>query len=303
MSRTSQDDLIGAHVSARGGVCNVFDRADEIGASAVAFFSKNNNRWAAPPLGDEECATFLERRRDSGAPLMIHAAYLINLAATDERILERSIAGLEDELRRAAKLGAESLVIHPGAHMGAGVAKGLDRIARSLDEVHRRLPEIGTKTLLETSAGQGSSLCCTFAEIGRVLRLVDDPSRVGVCVDTCHIFAAGYDFSTPSGWSAIVDEMAEHVGLDRVEAFHLNDSKRELGSRVDRHEHIGEGKIGIEAFGWIVADARFRYVPKVIETPKTVPIESDLENLRRLRSLLGRPGRRPRLMRRRTALP
>lgn len=295
MSRTSQNDhdLIGAHVSARGGVCNVFDRADEIGASAVAFFSKNNNRWAASPLGEEECATFRERRRASGAPLMIHAAYLINLAATDEGILERSIAGLEDELRRAAKLGAESLVIHPGAHMGAGVTKGIDRIARALDEVHRRLPELGTKTLLETSAGQGSSLCCTFEEIGRILRLVDDPSRVGVCVDTCHIFAAGYDFSTPGGWSAIVDEMAEQIGLDRVEAFHLNDSKRELGSRVDRHEHIGEGKIGLDPFGQILNDSRFREIPKVIETPKTVPVESDLENLRRLRSLTGPLGRRP----------
>jgi deoxyribonuclease-4 len=172
--------------------------------------------------------------------------------------------------------------------MGAGVASGVDKIARSLDRVHGLIPNHKVVTLLETAAGQGSCLGCSFEELGRIMELVDDKRRVGVCVDTCHIFAAGYDFRTRAGYRRTIDELERHVGLDNVGAFHLNDSKRPLGSRVDRHQHIGEGEIGLDAFGFLLNDERFRYIPKVIETPKTVETESDRKNLAALRSLMTR---------------
>jgi deoxyribonuclease IV len=283
----SDHDLLGAHVSTQGGVTTIFDRGREIGATALAFFSKNNNRWHAKPLSPDEIARFSALWKAGGAaPLVVHSAYLINLAATSEAILERSIAGMADELGRAEALGAHAVVLHPGAHMGAGSAAGIDRIARSLDRVHQMLPGLEVVTLLETSAGQGSCLGCTFEELGAMIRLIDDPGRVGICVDTCHIFAAGYDIRTEEGWNRTIDELDMHVGIDRVAAFHLNDSKRELGSRVDRHQHIGEGEIGLDAFAHILNDPRFAGIPKLLETPKTVPVASDVENLRRLRSLL-----------------
>lgn len=283
--RFASSDLIGAHVSAAGGACSIFDRGRAIGANALGFFSKNNNRWWQKPLTSEECDRFRELR-DPDLPLLVHAAYLINLAATDEAVLERSLDGLTDELSRAEQLGVEAVVLHPGAHMGAGVDQGLDRIARSIDSVFARNPRQGVSLLLETSAGQGSSLCCSFEEIGRVIDLVDQPDRVGVCIDTCHVFAAGYELRTDDGWQAMMEEIDEWIGIDSIAAFHLNDSKRELGSRVDRHESIGEGQIGLEAFGRVLNDPNFRGVPKILETPKTIPVESDRENLSRLRSLL-----------------
>ena len=283
----SETDLLGAHVSTSGGVATIFERAGTIGANALAFFSKNNNQWKAKELTDEIVDEFANLRREAGThPLMIHASYLINLASRNEAILERSINGMIVELQRAARLGVPSVVLHPGAHMGAGPEGGVDQLARSMDRVHAALPDLEVVTLFETSAGQGSCLGCTFEELGAMIRLIDQSDRVGVCIDTCHIFAAGYDIRTGEGWEAAVAELDREVGIDRVAAFHLNDSKRELGSRVDRHEHIGEGFIGLEPFGRILNDERFQGIPKVLETPKTHPFESDIENLARLRSLL-----------------
>ncbi|MDX1582862.1 MAG: deoxyribonuclease IV [Thermoanaerobaculia bacterium] len=280
-------DLLGAHVSASGGAPSIFERGRAIGANALAFFSKNNNRWKAKDLDEEVIARFEEARREQiGLPLVIHASYLINLAATSEPVLERSIAGMVDELRRAAALGVSCVVLHPGAHMGAGVEEGIDRLARSMDRVHELTAELDVVTLFETSAGQGSCLGHTFAELGMMIDRIDRKDRLGICVDTCHLFAAGYDIRTRKGWEATVEELDREVGIDQVALFHLNDSRRELGSRVDRHQHIGEGEIGLEPFGWILNDEHFRGIPKVLETPKTVPDESDLENLARLRSLL-----------------
>ncbi len=284
----SETDLLGAHVSTSGGVSTIFERGRSIGANALAFFSKNNNRWKGKELTPEIISEFEELRRQSdGAPLMIHTSYLINLAASSEQILERSINGMIDELERASKLGVTSVVLHPGAHMGAGPRDGIDRVARSMNRVHEALPGSEVVTLFETSAGQGSCLGCTFEELGEMIRLIDEPDRVGICIDTCHIFAAGYDIRTRDGWDGAVEELEREVGIDRVAAFHINDSKRELGSRVDRHQHIGEGEIGLEPFGHILNDERFRGIPKVLETPKTEPVESDIENLAKLRSLLG----------------
>ncbi len=277
-------DLLGAHISTKGGLHTVFERASMIEASAIALFAKNSNQWKGKTLTDEDCALFAKTR--TIAPILTHASYLINLATTNPEFHRKSIEAMTDELDRAERLGIHAVVLHPGAHMGAGADAGLDQIARSLDRIHAALPGHKVVTLLETAAGQGSCLGCSFEELGRIAKLVDDRKRVGVCVDTCHIFASGYDLRTREEYERTIDQLEQHVGLGRVGAFHLNDSKKPLGSRVDRHEHIGEGAIGIEAFRFLLNDARFKGIPKVLETPKKIEHESDRKNLTLLRSLL-----------------
>jgi deoxyribonuclease-4 len=278
-------DLIGAHISTKGGLHTVFERAAAIDASALALFAKNSSQWKGKVMTDDDVALFNELR--TVRPILTHASYLINLATTNPEFHVKSIAAMIDELDRAERLGIHAVVLHPGAHLGAGPDSGLDRIARSLDQVHAAIPHHRVVTLLETAAGQGSCLGCTFEELGRVISLVDDPRRVGICVDTCHVFAAGYDLRTRDGYERMVDEIAEHVGIENVGAFHLNDSKRPLGSRVDRHEHIGKGELGLEAFRFVVNDRRFARIPKLLETPKTVETVSDQENMAALRALIG----------------
>lgn len=278
-------DLIGAHISTRGGLHTMFERASAIDASAAALFAKNSNQWKGKTLTDDDCATFNSLR--TVKPLLTHASYLINLATTNEEFHRKSIAAMIDELDRAERLGIHAVVLHPGAHMGAGADAAVEQIARSLDQVHAAIPNHRVVTLLETSAGQGSCVGCTFEELGRMIKLVDDPKRVGICFDTCHVFAAGYDLRTQDAYNRTIDEMERHVGLENVGAFHLNDSKKGLGSRVDRHQHIGEGELGLEPFRFLLNDPRFARIPKVIETPKTIETVSDQRNLRVLRSLIG----------------
>jgi deoxyribonuclease-4 len=277
-------DLLGAHLSTKGGLHTIFDRAAAIGATSAALFAKNSNQWQGKLLTDEDCARFASLR--SVQPLLTHASYLINLATTNAVFYQKSIAALVDELDRAERLGIHAVVLHPGAHLGAGSAAAVDQVARSLDRVHAALPDHRVVTLLETSAGQGTCVGCTFSELGEMLRLVDDPRRVGVCFDTCHAFAAGYDLRTAEGYERTMDELDLHVGVENVGAFHLNDSKKGLGSRVDRHEHIGEGELGLEPFALLLNDVRFSRIPKVLETPKTIETESDVRNLTLLRSLI-----------------
>jgi deoxyribonuclease-4 len=277
-------DLIGAHLSTKGGLHTIFERATAINASAAALFAKNGAQWKGKEMTDDDCANFSSLR--CVQPLLTHASYLINLATTNEEFHRKSILAMADELDRAERLGIHAVVLHPGAHMGAGVNAGVDQIARSLDQVHALIPNHKVVTLLETAAGQGSCLGCTFQELGAIIDLVDDKSRVGVCFDTCHVFAAGYDLTTRDGYDAAMDELEEHVGLDNLGAFHLNDSKKPCGSRVDRHEHIGEGHLGLEPFRMLLNDPRFAGLPKVLETPKTIETESDARNLAVLRSLI-----------------
>jgi deoxyribonuclease IV len=277
-------DLIGAHISTKGGLATAFERAAAIDASAMAIFAKNSNQWKGKELTPEICAEFAEKR--TVKPVLTHASYLINLATTNEEFHRKSIAALVDELDRAERLGIHAVVLHPGAHMGAGVENGADQVARSLDRIHATLPEHNVVTLLETAAGQGSCLGCSFEELGRILDRVDDRSRVGVCIDTCHIFASGYDIRTREGYERTMEQLEEHVGIENVGAFHLNDSKKHLGSRVDRHEHIGKGQLGLDAFGFVLNDPRFARIPKLLETPKTVETESDRTNITTLRALL-----------------
>ena len=278
------NDLLGAHISTKGGLHTVFERAAAIGANAIALFAKNSNQWKGKVMTADDVATFASLRNVQ--PILTHASYLINLATTNREFHKKSIAALTDELDRAERLGIDGVVLHPGAHMNAGVGKGLDKIARALDKVHAAIPNHRAVTLLETAAGQGSCVGCTFEELGRIIDAVDDKKRVGICIDTCHIFAAGYDIRTRDGYARMVDEVETFVGIENVGAFHLNDSKKPLGSRVDRHQHIGEGEIGLEAFRMLLNDARFAKVPKLLETPKTIETESDRKNMATLRSLL-----------------
>ena len=280
-------DLIGAHLSTKGGLPTIFDRATEINASAAALFAKNGNQWKGKEMTEADCAEFAAKR--TVGPLLTHASYLINLATTNPEFHRKSIAALADELDRAERLGIHAVVLHPGAHLGSGAAAGIDQIARSLDTIHALIPNHRVVTLLETAAGQGTCVGCTFEELGQMIKLVDDKSRVGICFDTCHVFAAGYELRTRDAYERCIDEMERHVGLENVGAFHLNDSKKPLGSRVDRHQHIGEGELGLEPFRFLLNDPRFTRIPKVIETPKPVEHESDRRNLAVLRSLIGKP--------------
>lgn len=277
-------DLIGAHISTKGGLHTVFERAAAIEATAVALFAKNSNQWKGKTMSDDDVATFASQR--TVQPMLTHASYLINLATTNPEFHSKSIAGMIDELDRAERLGIHAVVLHPGAHLNAGADAGLDQIARSLDQIHAAIPDHRVVTLLETAAGQGSCVGCTFEELGRIIDLVEDKRRVGICIDTCHVFAAGYEIRTREGYDRMMDEVERFVGIENVGAFHLNDSKKGLGSRVDRHQHIGEGEIGLEAFRMLLNDARFARIPKLLETPKTVETESDRKNMATLRSLL-----------------
>ena len=279
-------DLLGAHISTRGGLHTVFDRAAAVNASALALFAKNSNQWKGKAMSDDDVALFAKTR--NVRPLLTHASYLINLATTSAEFHQKSIEAMIDELDRAERLGIHAVVLHPGAHVGAGVDAGIEQIARSLDQIHAAIPNHKVVTLLETAAGQGSCLGCSFEELGRIQSLVNDKARVGVCFDTCHVFASGYELRNRDGYERTMDALETHVGIENVGAFHLNDSKKPLGSRVDRHEHIGDGEIGTAAFSFLLNDERFRGIPKVIETPKTVEHESDWRNLTLLRSLLSR---------------
>lgn len=277
-------DLIGAHISTKGGLHTVFERASAIEATSVALFAKNSNQWKGKEMTDDDVALFASLR--NVAPILTHASYLINLATTNPLFLEKSIAAMTDELDRAERIGSHAVVLHPGAHLGAGSRSGLDQIARSLDQIHAALPNHKVVTLLETAAGQGSCLGCTFEELGAILDLVDDKQRVGICIDTCHIFAAGYELRTRDGYERTIEDLEKHVGIEHVGAFHLNDSKKGLGSRVDRHQHIGEGELGLEPFRFVLNDPRFTRIPKMLETPKTIETVSDQKNIATLRSLI-----------------
>ncbi|MEA2239736.1 MAG: deoxyribonuclease [Thermoanaerobaculia bacterium] len=279
-------DLLGAHISTKGGLHTVFDRAAEISASALALFAKNSNQWKGKVLSDDDVALFAAKR--NVRPLFTHASYLINLATTNPEFYRKSIDAMIDELDRAERLGIHAVVLHPGAHLGAGPAAGIEQIARSLDQIHAAIPNHKVVTLLETAAGQGSCLGCSFEELGGIRALVDAKDRIGICFDTCHVFASGYEIRNHDDYERTMDALETHAGIDNVGAFHLNDSKKPLGSRVDRHEHIGDGEIGIDAFAFLLNDKRFRGIPKVIETPKPVEHESDRKNLTLLRSLLSR---------------
>jgi len=277
----------GAHMSISGGVSKSFARGQQIGCDAMQIFCKNDRQWSAKPLPPEEIAAFhAEQARTGISPVIVHDSYLINLAAPGDELWEKSIAAFGDELERCALLGAPYLVTHPGAHTGSGEEAGLLREAVALNRIFSEGVGGSVTVLIETTAGQGSSLGNRFEQLARLFELVPHHQRLGICVDTCHIFAAGYDIRTSAGYEAAFAELDQLVGLERIKCFHLNDSQKGLGSRVDRHTHIGQGMIGLEAFRLLVNDPRFRGLPMIIETPKGEAMLEDVENLSLLRSLV-----------------
>jgi deoxyribonuclease-4 len=288
---TKSKILLGAHMSTAGGVHTAIERGRSIQCTAIQMFVKNNMQWFARPLTQEEIRTFLEhRQRRELLSIFAHANYLINLAATNLQFHANSIRALSEELMRADQLELPFLVLHPGAHLGAGEEAGLDKIVKSIDRVFRKIPKVKTRIALETTAGQGSSLGHRFEEIAYIIQNVRESERLCVCLDTAHIFAAGYDIGSEAGVKKTFREFDRVVGLNRLAAIHLNDSKTARGSRVDRHQHIGKGLIGLDAFRFIMRDRRFRKVPKVLETPKGKEMREDVMNLRTLRGLIGSGG-------------
>jgi len=278
--------LFGAHMSIGGGVHTAIERGCSIKCTAIQMFVKNNMQWFARPLAREEIHAFLEhRQRGEVLSIFAHANYLITLAATNPQFLTNSLRALSEELTRADQLELPFLVLHPGAHLGAGEEAGLKKIVASINRVFRKIPKVKTRIALETTAGQGSCLGHRFEQIAYIIDNVREPERVCVCLDTAHVFAAGYDIGSEAGIKKTFREFDHVIGLNRLAAIHLNDSKTSRGSRVDRHQHIGKGQIGLDAFRFIMRDRRFRKIPKVLETPKGKELREDVMNLKTLRAL------------------
>jgi deoxyribonuclease-4 len=278
--------LLGAHMSIRGGVSMAIERARSIHCAAMQIFVKNNMQWFARPLRREEIRDFLDHvQRGELSSIFAHANYLINLAATNPQFHRNSIRALSEELTRADQLELPFLVVHPGAHLGAGEEAGLEKIIESIHLVLGGVPNIKARIALETTAGQGSCLGNKFEQLAYIINRVREPERLCVCLDTAHVFAAGYDITSEASMRKTLREFDRVIGRDRLVAIHLNDSKTACGSRVDRHEHIGKGRIGLGAFQFIMRDRRFRKIPKVLETPKGEDLREDVMNLKTLRRL------------------
>jgi deoxyribonuclease-4 len=275
-------------MSISGGLEKAVVRGREIGCEAVQIFTKNSNQWQAKPLTSSEIAAFREACQAAEiAPVIAHSAYLINLAAPDEALYEKSMRAFLDELQRCELLGIPYLVVHPGAHLGAGEAWGLQRVAAAINRIHRNTPATQTMITLEVTAGQGSALAYKFEHFAAILQQVDEPERLGFCLDTCHLLAAGYDFRTRQGYAHMMEAWDDLIGIERIRVVHLNDSKKDLGSRVDRHEHIGQGYIGTQGFALLLNDRRLAGLPMILETPKED--NADVRNLATLRRLLQTP--------------
>ena len=283
----AEGPLVGAHMSVAGGLPKAVDRALAVRARALQVFTKNASQWKGKVLDFNEITAFQTAWEASGlAPVAAHAAYLINLASPDPALRDRSVRALADEIGRCGRLGIPYLVVHPGAHMGTGVAAGCDRAAESIEMARGMAPAPAVVLLLETVAGQGTTLGRRFEELARIRDGVSRRSLVQFCLDTCHVHAAGYDLVSERGWEETFLEFDAILGLESLRLIHVNDSKNERGSRVDRHEHIGRGRLGAEPFARILRDPRFRAVPKILETPKGKDgVVMDRRNLSLLRRL------------------
>lgn len=279
---------LGAHVSVAGGLAKAVERARFLGIDVAQIFTKSERQWIGKPLDPDEVDAFGTLRHEAGlATVVSHDSYLINLATGKPDGLAKSTAAFADELDRAERLGLLGVVTHPGAHLGDGIEVGIERFATALDGILDR--HAGkTKVLLETTAGQGTSLGAKFEEIAAIINGLSAKSRkrVGVCLDTCHAFAAGYDLSTESGFRAAFAAFDRAIGLDRLLCLHVNDSKKPLGSRVDRHEHIGQGLMGETPFRLLMTSAEFRGIPKILETEKSEDMHEDVMNLGLLRGFV-----------------
>jgi deoxyribonuclease-4 len=281
--------LFGAHMSIAGGCHNALLQAQALGCGCVQLFTRAPGQWSGRELSDEEVRLFRRTLRETRLRQpTAHDCYLTNLASPDEALYRRSLETFLVELQRVERLGIRYLVMHPGAHLDSGEEAGLARVAAALDEIHGRMPDCKTRVLLETTAGQGSTLGYRFEHLARILSLVSQPDRLGVCFDTCHVFAADYALAPAAEYKATMRAFDRVVGLSRLCVFHVNDSLKPQGSRVDRHAHIGRGELGLEPFRLLVNDPRFRNRPMILETPKEQGEDSDMDavNLATLRGLV-----------------
>lgn len=281
--------ILGAHMSIAGGYHKAVEIAERCGCDCVQLFTKNSNQWLAREITADHAAKFRRALSELGiAHPIAHDSYLINLASPDRQLWPRSVEAFVGELCRAERLGIPFVVTHPGSFTTSSEKAGLARVIRALDEVHRQTRGLRAGTLLETTAGQGTALGWRFEHLALIMDGVKDPDRLGVCVDTCHVFAAGYPLATEREYLSTMKKLNATIGIAQVKAFHLNDSRRELGSRVDRHERIGAGKLGLKPFRHLLNDHRFRHVPMYLETPKGEldGVDLDVVNLAVLRGLV-----------------
>lgn len=284
---------LGAVVSTAGGLYHVFERAAKMGCDSFMLFSKNNRQWKARPISDQDLTRWQEARANYPElwPIAGHTSYLINIASPNDTLWEKSYQALKVELERAILLDIPTLTFHPGSHTGSGEEAGLRRIASALGRLHREFPGVSTRLCLETMAGQGTNLGYRFEQLAWVLENTEGGENLGVCFDLCHVFAAGYDLRSPEAYAATMEEFDAVIGLQRLLCFHLNDSKHALGSRKDRHAHIGEGHIGLQGFRNLLLDRRFAEHPAHLETPKFdtdeegKEVDMDASNMARLRNL------------------
>jgi deoxyribonuclease-4 len=280
--------LLGAHMSIGGGVSQAIGRGRIAGCECIQIFTKSSRQWAAKPYPSEEITAFRTAQKEAGIRMVVaHDSYLVNLGASEGELRRKSIAGMIDELERCEQLGIPLLIAHPGAHVGIGEEAGIHNIALAIDEAHRACRGYRVRIALEITAGQGSNLGYKFDQMGQIIDRIRENDRVRLCFDTEHAFAAGYDLRSPEGYERSFAELDEHIGLELLAAFHINDSMKPLNSRVDRHEHIGKGHLGIDTFRRVVNDPRFAGLPMCLETepgPEMHDIIEDLQQLRRLLS-------------------
>jgi deoxyribonuclease-4 len=280
-------DYTGAHMSIAGGIHLAPERGVEVGCGVIQVFTQNSNQWRGKPVSDSNASLFREKWRESGLhEIVSHDIYLVNLASAPGEIREKSLVAFREEMERCSRLGINRIVMHPGAHLGDGEEVGIHRICEAFDNLFETVPEYNGKVLLEATAGQGSNVGYRFEHLRAIIDGSAFPDRFAVCYDTCHTFAAGYDITTPESYKKTFDEFDRIIGLDRLLCFHVNDSKKGLNSRVDRHEHIGHGAMGLEGFRLLVNDLRFAKIPKILETPKGENNDMDAINLKTLRDLV-----------------
>jgi len=260
--------LLGAHVSISGGIYNAIENGEKLECKSIQIFTKNQMRWESKKLEDKDIELFKINWEKSGIDMILsHDSYLINLGSPDKNKLMKSIKSFKDEIYRCKLLGLNGLVFHPGAHMGKGEGYCISKIAENLNIIIEEMGNSNIKLLIETTAGQGTNIGYRFEHLRDIMDLVKYKSSIGICIDTCHIFAAGYDIRTEKGYKKVLDEFDTVVGIDKIKAFHLNDCKSKYSSRVDRHENIGAGNIGIESFKFLCNDKRFKNLPMILETP------------------------------------
>jgi deoxyribonuclease-4 len=280
-------DFLGAHMSIAGGIHLAPGRGVEVGCGVIQVFTQNSNQWRGKPVSDSDVALFRGKWLESGLhEIVSHDIYLVNLASAPGETREKSLAAFREEMERCSRLGITKIVMHPGAHLGDGEEVGIKRICEAFNRLFEEVPEYTGKVLLEATAGQGSNVGFRFEHLRSIIDGTAFPDRFGVCYDTCHTFAAGYDITTAEGYKKTFNEFDRIIGLERLLCFHVNDSKKGLNSRVDRHEHIGQGSMGLEGFRLLVNDPRFAKIPKILETPKGENDEMDAVNLKTLRDMV-----------------